>query len=209
MHSLSTIKALNEKAVRDARPARAGSAAHTGHAGNSGIQGHSCGPHFPVLSYCVGSSDHRVAEFSGVRRDSFDDLDGHNEDLDRMKRAERVADAVIAARAKDEGCSVWINRDESPDDGFVVGCAGFETRIEEADFSYNAVYADCVEKLEFLHSQGQDTGSAVCIGSWLDDGSFVLDISAHHADFDDAIAWGRANGQKAIYALKECVDIPV
>lgn len=185
--------------------------AHTGHAGNSGIQNHSCGEFFPVRSYCIGSADYQVAEFCGVRRDSHDSA-SHAYHLDLLKRAERITDVIFAARAKGDGCSVWINRDDQPEYGWIVGSAGHESIFDCDGPNYPAVYADVVGKLEFLDDAGvgsDSTALPVCIGSWISSGQLYVDISACHDDFDEAFAWGKANDQLAIYSLHEGIDYPL
>ena len=181
------------------------STAHTGHTGNSGIQNHSCGEFFPVRTVCIGSTDHLRAVAFGVERDSHNYAD-HNNDLRRMKLAERITDAIFAARADGNGHSHWFGCKNDPVSGYIVGSAGNETIFDAAGRNYNDVYADVVEKIEFIESVAGDgpieyLNRPVCIGSWISDGKLYVDISAYHAEFEDALECGRANDQIAIWDI--------
>ncbi len=187
-------------------------AAHTGHTGNSGIQNHSVGEFFPVRTVLIGSADHRRAVAFGVERDSFNAAD-HTDNLRRMKLAEGITDAIFAARSDGSGHSHWFGCKHDPVSGYVVGSAGNESIFDAAARNYNAVYADVVEKLEFLVGCGVDLCSdylvrPVCIGSWVHDGKLYVDISAYHPEFEDALEWGRANDQIAIWDIAAGKDYP-
>lgn len=175
--------------------------AHTGFVGNSGVQAHSAGEHFPVLSYCIGSADHRVAAFQGVRRDSYNG-DDHADNLRRLKRAEIITDAIFADR--DGGCG-YPDGSDGPDRGYCVSLADHETRFDSLEGAYGAVYRDVVEKLEFIESHDVDG----CVGWWTRDGVTYLDVSTVESDFEDAVAIAVQNDQIAIYDLASGVEIDV
>ena len=181
--------------------------AHTGHNGSSGIQNHSLGEDWPVRTVCIGSADRRVATCFGVELHSAD-LAGHRKNVDLLRRAECITDAIFAARADGEGYSAWINRDDDPEYGWIVGCVGNESKFDADGRNYNAVFADVVGKLEFLDGV-TSAARPVCIGSWICDGELYVDICVCHDNFDDALHWGKANDQLAIYSIHEGIDYPL
>jgi len=179
-----------------------------GHAGNSGIQNHSCGSHYPVLSYrtgCYGSI--RVAEFQGVRFDS-QIQSVHEGHLDLLKRAEVITDDIFAARAKGTGCSNWISCVDAPDSGYVVGIVAFESKFDAAGDNYKAVYADVVDKLVYLRDRGPVVAD-VSIGSWIHNDCLYVDVGVVYANRSEAVDAAKDNGQTSIWDLAEDTDITI
>ena len=184
--------------------------AHAGFVKDSGIQSHSVGPHFPVRTVQhgdLGLGGYLEATAFGVSRISYGRAD-HNANLDRMKYAEQITDTILAAKRAGEGCSVCLNRDALPDSGYVVGIDGDESRFDLAGRNYNAVYADVLEKLEKLACVVY-SDEPICIGSWVNDGQLVLDISVVYTDRDDALLFGASNNQTAVFDIVNGVDIAV
>jgi len=182
-------------------------AAHNGFVGQSGVQAHSAGEYFPVLSYWIGSSDRRVAEFQGVRRES-DNRDDHDADLRRMKRAERIADAIYADPS---GGSDLIDGDGwtgLPAHGYCAAYAGYERRIKGLNGAYGTVYAAIVELLESI--DGIDSaGRPIGVGWWTRNGVTYLDVSTVFFDRDEALGFAEENDQIAIYDIVNGEDIDI
>ncbi|MCP4896299.1 MAG: hypothetical protein GY906_04930 [bacterium] len=176
--------------------------AHTGHAGNSGIQGHSCGPDGNVRTVCVGSSDNRKAVAFGVSLDSAGPI-GHRDNVNLLNHAERITDEIFAGRANCEGGSHYLNRDESPTSGFCVGLHECESIKASTGRNYNAVFADVVDKLLYVHSRGwiENDVVPVCIGWWHNNGSLFIDVSFVLDNLSDAMDEGVFNNQIAIWDI--------
>ena len=165
----------------------------------------SCGEFFPILSYCIGSADRRVAEYCGVRRDSFNAA-GHADDLRRMKRAETIADVIFASR---RGGTSWVDGDVPPDSGYIASVVGCETRINSIDGKYRDVYAAVVDKLESIDTLGW-ADRRLGVGWWTpvghNDYTFI-DVSVHFADRDEALAFAERADQAVVYGIAEGGDI--
>ena len=179
--------------------------AHAGHAGRGGVQNHSVGSYYPVLSYRIG--DDLVAEFHGQQRRADGNgpaaRDGHKRSLDILKCAERVTDAIYSDRA---GGSVWLNCADDPTSGYCVSLYGHETRYSPADCidgEYGTVYADVVEKLEWINGNGwfDVDHCIVAIGWWEDDGILYVDVSVHRDDADDAFDLAHSDAQIGYYDI--------
>jgi len=188
----------------------------SGHVGTSGIQSHSCGPHYPVVSYS-GRRDGRpimVATFEGVELVS-DDHATHAADMDCMKYAEQISNAFWACRADWDGCTFYADRAGSPNSGYCVGLAGQETIVDRLPYDENDAYKDCrksdyptifADVLGKLIRNG-GTGSNNCIGCWVHGGRLYIDVSTVCDDYATAVELGRRNNQIAIYDLNQGTEI--
>lgn len=159
---------------------------------------------YPVRSVVLDSGGRYRSEFCGVRREC-DDRDVHNEDLERMKRAEQITDAVYLGCRDSGGHSAWIIGDGA---AYVAGLYGCETRLPWIGFSYREAYADIVDKLEFIELFGS-LDIPTCVGGWVHDGELFLDVSVGFTDRDKAIDFARRNDQIAVYDAANDTNIPV
>ena len=158
------------------------------------------GSDYPVLSYRIG--DDHCAEFAGVQRRTSD-CDDHRANVNRLKRAHSIVESIYADRA---GGSHFLDRSVSLDKGYCVSLAGFETCIDWEGHSYREVYADIVDKLDWLESIGFGKRPC-CVGWWTCDGQLYLDICVIIFDRAAAIDCGKRAGQKAIYDMAGRCDI--
>ncbi len=157
---------------------------------------------YPVRSYYEG--DKRIAEFSGVRRVATT-ATGHAEDMVLLKRAERIADSVLADPA---GGTHYVDRDEPLDHGYLVGLKGFESQIDLDDSTYADVYAACVEKLESIKELGWGR-RPIGVGWWTRNGCTYIDVSINVVDRAEALAYAERADQIAIYDVANQCDIDI
>ena len=187
--------------------------AHSGHINGTGVQRHSAGDNFPVIVTIVGdyprpesNGFYRVSN-QGVSRDCSDRA-GRDYYVDLHKNAERITDAIFAARANGDGCTVSVDGTDLPVSGYVSGVLGGESWWDCSGLTYKTVYADVFNKLETL-SATRFQGEPVCIGSWIYDGKLFCDVSIVFVDVSEALKYADFADQIAIFDLGNGTEINV
>jgi hypothetical protein len=113
--------------------------------------------------------------------------------------------SIRKAYAEKQGLSYSLNLIDFPSYGYMVSLYGREKRVQP----------ECRLELEltaqaYIKRRSVDLSSPEnFFGLWaIDEGkTFVLDVSVHFADKDEAIAFGRANQQEAIWDIANSESI--
>ena len=112
-----------------------------------------------------------------------------------MKTTDYIARLLYNAVAKGEGLSLRLDGSE-PTKGYVVGMASYEMRLRGN--AYDLVRAWVKRTREQI---GYITSVDLVLGAWIDGDHIYFDVSEIILDRTNAIDFGHANGQLAIYDI--------
>ena len=87
--------------------------------------------------------------------------------------------------------------------GYFVSVSGFETKYSASIFTHG-VFSSTIRSYSSLGS-----GMSYFIGAWEDNGFYYFDLSLWIEDKEDAIEFGRANDQLAIWDIAKCESIKI
>ncbi|HZK70620.1 MAG TPA: hypothetical protein VFD03_03740 [Clostridia bacterium] len=88
-----------------------------------------------------------------------------------------------------------------PVEGYMVSFRSKEHKINVLDFNVGHVDSFIRSNLDLLHNRN------CFVGTWIDNDIVYIDISLNISDKDQALIWGKANGQICIWDVKKKVEI--
>lgn len=113
---------------------------------------------------------------------------------------ELISKTVYEKTLEDKG--VTINLDgHIPVRGYAVSLKGFEKIVDLKDFEYETIKVYILDNWYTLEQEN------TYIGTWINENKVYLDISVILSNIYEALKFGKANKQKAIYDLREKKEI--
>ena len=160
-----------------------------------------------------GGASHE--QYMGTGADAYESAQGQyrgpeatNQTLYQEGTSDQAKAAAVAKAAQEPDGGFTLHPDLTPDEGdtYIVARAGYERTMPATEVTPDAILAYRNSVLPFI----KDDPNAR-IGGWHDpeDGKFYLDVSQSFADRNDAMAFGRENGQKAIFNRQTFASEPV
>jgi len=117
---------------------------------------------------------------------------------------------ILAARAHNSGGFTWRTSDgRYPDKGFAVAVAKGPERIVPGTLTAADIDSFMEEHADVIKAGNAVFNGGVCIGAWLDNGNWYLDLSIVCRSLDEALVLGRQNRQLAVYDLEGAQSISI
>ena len=93
---------------------------------------------------------------------------------------------------------------EKPSGGYMVALQGYELQVPVTEF-FTGVVADYIGE----HAQKLMANPALCLGTWLNEGTVYLDLSENVSNREKALELGRERHQLAIFSLDTFEEVVV
>ena len=102
------------------------------------------------------------------------------------------------------GLTIKPFQNEKPETGYMVALEGFELKVPVSEF-FTGVVADYIGE----HAQKLMSNPALCLGTWVNEGSVYLDLSENVPNREKALELGRERHQLAIFNLETFEEVVV
>lgn len=112
--------------------------------------------------------------------------------------------SVVEDTLKDGGLTVKPFTGEKPASGYMVALEGYELKVPLTEF-FTGVVADYIGQ----HAQKLMSNPALCLGTWVNEGTVYLDLSENIASRDKALELGKERGQLAIFNLADMEEVTI
>ena len=112
--------------------------------------------------------------------------------------------SVIEDTLKDGGLTIKPFTGEKPSGGYMVALEGFELQVPVSEF-FTGVVADYIGQ----HAQKLMSNPALCLGTWVNEGTVYLDLSENVKDKEKALELGKERHQLAIFNLETFEEVVV
>lgn len=112
--------------------------------------------------------------------------------------------SVVEDTLKDGGLTVKPFTGEKPASGYMVALQGYELKVPVSEF-FTGVVADYIGQ----HAQKLMANPALCVGTWLNEGSVYLDLSENIPNREQALELGKERGQLAIFNLADMEEVTI
>ena len=93
---------------------------------------------------------------------------------------------------------------EKPETGYMVALEGYELQVPVSEF-FTGVVADYIGE----HAQKLMSNPALCLGTWVNEGTVYLDLSENVPNREKALELGKERGQLAIFSLDTFEEVVV
>lgn len=111
-----------------------------------------------------------------------------------------ISNPIFKQTIENQGCSMNLDG-VKPVTGYMVGVRGKELKINILDFNAGHIDSFIRGNLDFLHNRNYS------IGTWIDNDIIYLDLSLNMPNKDNALIWGKANGQICIWDVEKKIEI--
>ena len=111
---------------------------------------------------------------------------------------------VVQDTLKDGGLTIKPFTGEKPSGGYMVALQGYELQVPVSEF-FTGVVADYIGE----HAQKLMSNPALCLRTWVNEGTVYLDLSENIASRDKALELGRERHQLAIFNLETFEEVVV
>ena len=122
----------------------------------------------------------------------------------RLEFDYEVLYSVVEDTLANGGLTIKPFQNEKPETGYMVALEGFELKVPVSEF-FTGVVADYIGE----HAQKLMSNSALCLGTWVNEGIVYLDLSENIASRDKALELGRERNQLAIFNLETFEEVVV
>ncbi len=112
--------------------------------------------------------------------------------------------SVVEDTLKDGGLTIKPFTGEKPASGYMVALQGYELQVPVEQF-FTGIVADYIGQ----HAQKLMDNPALCLGTWVNEGTVYLDLSENIASRDKALELGKERNQLAIFNLETFEEVTV
>ena len=112
--------------------------------------------------------------------------------------------SVVEDTLKDGGLTIKPFTGEKPSSGYMVALEGYELKVPVSEF-FTGLVADYIGS----HASKLMHNPALCVGTWVHEGSVYLDLSENVADLGTALQRGKERNQLAIFNLETFEEVTV
>ena len=112
--------------------------------------------------------------------------------------------SVVEDTLKDGGLTIKPFTGEKPSGGYMVALQGYELQVPVAEF-FTGVVADYLGE----HAQKLMNNPALCLGTWVNEGTVYLDLSENIPNREQALELGKERNQLAIFNLETFEEVTV
>ena len=112
--------------------------------------------------------------------------------------------SVVEDTLANGGLTVKPFTGEKPSGGYMVALQGFELKVPVSEF-FTGVVADYIGE----HAQKLMSNPALCLGTWVNEGTVYLDLSENVPNREKALELGKERHQLAIFNLETFEEVTV
>ena len=117
-----------------------------------------------------------------------------------MSKLFTISNPILRQTFENKGCSMNFDGKE-PVKGYMVSVKGKEQKISVFDFNAGHIDSFIRANLDKLHNRNY------FVGTWIDNDLVYIDLSLNMPNKDNALIWGKANGQICIWDVEKKVEI--
>jgi WD40 repeat protein len=117
-----------------------------------------------------------------------------------MSKLYSISNPIHKQTIENQGCSMNLDGLQ-PVTGYMVGTKGNEQKINILDFNAGHIDSFIRRNLDKLHNRNY------FVGTWINDDTVYIDISLNMPHKEQALLWGKANGQICIWDVEKKVEI--
>ena len=122
----------------------------------------------------------------------------------KLEFSYEVLYSVVEDTLANGGLTIKPFTGEKPSGGYMVALEGFELKVPLSEF-FTGVVADYIGE----HAQKLMSNPALCLGTWVHEGSVYLDLSENVGSLDKALELGRERNQLAVFNLETFEEVTV
>ena len=111
---------------------------------------------------------------------------------------------VVEDTLANGGLTIKPFQNEKPETGYMVALEGYELQVPVSEF-FTGVVADYLGE----HAQKLMSNPALCLGTWVNEGTVYLDLSENIPNREQALELGKERGQLAIFNLETFEEVTV
>ena len=111
---------------------------------------------------------------------------------------------MVECTLRDGGLTIKPFTGEKPSGGYMVALQGYELQVPVSEF-FTGVVADYIGE----HAQKLMNNTALCLGTWVNEGIVYLDLSENVPNREKALELGRERHQLAIFNLENFEEVTV
>ena len=112
--------------------------------------------------------------------------------------------SVVEDTLANGGLTIKPFQNEKPETGYMVALEGYELQVPVSEF-FTGIVADYIGE----HAQKLMANPALCLGTWVNEGTVYLDLSENVASREKALELGRERGQLAIFNLANMEEVTI
>ena len=142
-----------------------------------------------------------TAEFHGVTMQSSEP-EQHRRNIQSLELAARLTDKLWAQSLQSGGGTVHSMTGDKPETGFMVSCDDCELVIDDADYSYGALF-------RYVHEHSGCAHHDVYYGVWSCGNRNYLDVSYNLHNRKEALRFGAEQKQIAIFDVENVQVVQV
>jgi hypothetical protein len=117
-----------------------------------------------------------------------------------MSKLFSISNPIHKQTIENQGCSMNLDG-HKPVKGYMVGSRGNEHKVNILDFNAGHIDSFIRSNLDKLHNRNY------FVGTWIDNDIVYIDISLNMPNKNNALIWGKANGQICIWDVEKKVEI--